>query len=75
MHSYLTFQIDHFLLMEADYNAVAYASLLQKAMNMTYVQLNATLPIELISRYMSYEVYIENYSCISFVATVDLLNF
>ena len=42
-------------------------------MNETYVQLNNTLPLELLSRYLSYQVYTEAFgqNCTTFVLQVS----
>ena len=68
LHDYLTDSIEFFLCQDCTYNAVAYAQLFQRTLSQSWQQLNATLPLELVSRQIAYFTDQEGYpDCESFV--------
>ena len=69
LRAYLINQIEEFLIADCkdNYNAVAWGTLMQKTMNATWITLNETLPIELISRSMALAVKVGNYTCTDFL--------
>jgi hypothetical protein len=67
MYGYLLDSTQRFLSMDCSYDSVAYASLLQKALNNSWTQLRDTLPIEVIARSIAYRTSIGIYNCIDMV--------